>query len=125
MLLTHSGAVFRIVNYLLRARKRSLTDLFFFFNDPAPPEIYTLPLHDALPISQLASAIGHVEDATADLFAATLDRTKWKRPLARMGVDHGTCEVDRPLSSDGKSRAVRSEERRVGKECRSRWSPYH
>src|SRR5256886_5313600 len=24
---------------------------FFFFNDPAPPEISTLPLHDALPIS--------------------------------------------------------------------------
>src|SRR2546430_12645236 len=26
-------------------------DLFFFFNDPATTEIYTLPLHDALPIS--------------------------------------------------------------------------
>src|SRR2546430_13556793 len=26
--------------------------LFFFFNDPAPTEIYTLPLHDALPISR-------------------------------------------------------------------------
>src|SRR2546430_5131253 len=25
--------------------------LFFFFNDPAPPEIYPLPLHAALPIS--------------------------------------------------------------------------
>src|SRR5439155_21094655 len=25
---------------------------FFFFNDPAPPEIYTLSLHDALPICQ-------------------------------------------------------------------------
>src|SRR2546430_8357402 len=25
----------------------------------------------------------------------------------------------------GLNRAVRSEERRVGKECRSRWSPYH
>ena len=25
----------------------------------------------------------------------------------------------------GKSTLVRSEERRVGKECRSRWSPYH
>src|SRR5262249_61867220 len=24
---------------------------FFFFNDPATPEIYTLSLHDALPIS--------------------------------------------------------------------------
>src|SRR3989449_10832473 len=26
---------------------------------------------------------------------------------------------------DGKEVASRSEERRVGKECRSRWSPYH
>src|SRR5207253_11289130 len=25
--------------------------VFFFFNDPAPTEIYTLSLHDALPIS--------------------------------------------------------------------------
>src|SRR5688572_31021720 len=25
---------------------------FFFFNDPAPTEIYTLSLHDALPISR-------------------------------------------------------------------------
>src|SRR5438132_13924624 len=27
-----------------------LAYLFFFFNDPATPEIYTLSLHDALPI---------------------------------------------------------------------------
>src|SRR5256885_13022409 len=27
-----------------------LTFFFFFFNDPAPPEIYPLPLHDAFPI---------------------------------------------------------------------------
>src|ERR1022692_1792023 len=26
------------------------TSIFFFFNDRAPPEISTLPLHDALPI---------------------------------------------------------------------------
>ena len=26
---------------------------------------------------------------------------------------------------DKKNQQVRSEERRVGKECRSRWSPYH
>src|SRR5256884_8972277 len=29
----------------------SLFSFFFFLNDPAPPEIYPLPLHDALPIS--------------------------------------------------------------------------
>src|SRR5207248_9916398 len=29
----------------------SILPFFFFFNDPAPSEIYTLSLHDALPIS--------------------------------------------------------------------------
>ena len=29
------------------------------------------------------------------------------------------------LKEAGVSEDVRSEERRVGKECRSRWSPYH
>src|SRR5258706_13176579 len=29
-----------------------LPNFFFFFNDPAPTEIYTLSLHDALPISR-------------------------------------------------------------------------
>ena len=28
-------------------------------------------------------------------------------------------------SGSGKTTLMRSEERRVGKECRSRWSPYH
>src|SRR2546430_15051902 len=34
---------------------------FFFFNDTATTEIYTLSLHDALPISQdtLGRAVGH------------------------------------------------------------------
>src|SRR5205807_10513184 len=27
-----------------------LSSIFFFFNDPPPPAIYTLSLHDALPI---------------------------------------------------------------------------
>src|SRR6266511_6390635 len=31
--------------------RSSLSSSFFFFNDPATTEIYTLSLHDALPIS--------------------------------------------------------------------------
>ena len=31
---------------------------------------------------------------------------------------------EKPPETDG-DRVYRSEERRVGKECRSRWSPYH
>src|SRR5216683_67026 len=42
------GAPPRYVGYDERG---PLTEaLFFFFNDTAPTEIYTLPLHDALPI---------------------------------------------------------------------------
>src|SRR2546421_4886278 len=33
-------------------------NFFFFFNNPATTEIYTLPLHDALPISRASSASG-------------------------------------------------------------------
>src|SRR3712207_3595871 len=39
--------------------------------------------------------------------------------LLRVLLDHDYLPVVSPLGAD------RSEERRVGKECRSRWSPYH
>src|SRR5437762_9643923 len=42
--------------------------LFFFFNDPAPTEIYTLSLHDALPISTCSrSASASAPDARVDV----------------------------------------------------------
>ena len=34
-------------------------------------------------------------------------------------------EIKRPSYGQGGTGTFRSEERRVGKECRSRWSPYH
>src|SRR2546430_13965915 len=47
------------------------------------------------------------------------------------GVEGGVAHVEQ-IVAQGQMRAVllqnaewRSEERRVGKECRSRWSPYH
>src|SRR4030065_123197 len=38
------------VLYLVCAFLSSYVFFFFFFKDTAPPEIYPLPLHDALPI---------------------------------------------------------------------------
>src|SRR3712207_9219063 len=35
------------------------------------------------------------------------------------------CPNESDQVAEAAVRAVRSEERRVGKECRSRWSPYH
>src|SRR2546427_4999062 len=37
----------------------------------------------------------------------------------------GTAWHDGPLTLAVRHGGIRSEERRVGKECRSRWSPYH
>src|SRR2546422_2286726 len=51
--------------------------------------------------------------------------------LSRRLELRGTLEVDGKIpviglpSASGYLRSRRSEERRVGKECRSRWSPYH
>ena len=36
-----------------------------------------------------------------------------------------TVEAEITLADGTVARGCRSEERRVGKECRSRWSPYH
>ena len=34
-------------------------------------------------------------------------------------------EIKKIIDDNGIKGVIRSEERRVGKECRSRWSPYH
>src|SRR6266542_5470060 len=49
---------------------------FFFFNDTATTEIYTLSLHDALPISRLRTHPVELRDA---------DRAR-RRPAGRTGV---------------------------------------
>src|SRR5258708_21679975 len=59
------------------------------------------------------------------------NRPGWK-VFARETIDWNMSESDKPgkLTAREKKAArlwqlARSEERRVGKECRSRWSPYH
>src|SRR2546423_9718744 len=46
--------------------------------------------------------------------------------VAPVGYDDLACiNVNRVDATAAELRGNRSEERRVGKECRSRWSPYH
>src|SRR5256884_7014373 len=59
---------------------------------------------------------------------ATRDCAFAERALA--GADNhrelpNTKRVDQIVLEQGLEEVARSEERRVGKECRSRWSPYH
>ena len=54
--------------------------LFFFFNDTATTEIYTLSLHDALPIYLLAVCIQHeIDHLDGKLFVDYLSALKRNR----------------------------------------------
>src|SRR3712207_8307447 len=56
--------------------------IVFLFNDPATTEIYTLPLHDALPISDVAMCLDVCPPAgvpRADLEEAVRRTTVWAR----------------------------------------------
>src|SRR3989454_12803382 len=97
---------------------------FFFFNDTATTEIYTLSLHDALPIfSAGALTPGQAEQGGAALLT-WLPAGEFQI-AAVPGSAEGKIVIDKALWSGKVIRGLRSEERRVGKECRSRWSPYH
>src|SRR3989454_4800474 len=65
-----------------------LPSLFFFFNDTATTEIYTLSLHDALPIS----------------------RSRRRRGRGRRGTPPASSRTRSPTRPGGRSRGSRSEE---------------
>src|SRR2546427_2643755 len=73
---------------------------FFFLNDTAPTEIYTLPLHDALPIWS-APASGHRPCAAAGRPAGKGAVARpWARPAAAAaGRAHGDRKSTRLNSS--------------------------
>ena len=60
-----------------------------------------------------------------DLLAARGAPTTWGAPPYRDQIIGEDATVVAKLKKSGAVLAARSEERRVGKECRSRWSPYH
>src|SRR3989441_2247780 len=69
---------------------------------------------------------------TASTSSAVLSLPKENRSAAMPSsrgtpIAVSTCEgsIAPVLQADPEEQAIRSEERRVGKECRSRWSPYH
>src|SRR2546425_5706367 len=94
--------------------------LFFFFQaeDGIRDKLVTGVQTCALPISR---------GLLADLAGAEEEHPRFGQPAEdrerELDGDVGHAHLtfrDRGMGAD-----VRSEERRVGKECRSRWSPYH
>src|SRR5256885_12093255 len=87
--------------YLLGVRPLVYT-FFFFFNDTATTEIYTLSLHDALPISRRASPGAAPPSPCAP--AACRRRTSGRVTAPRRGVrvdDLAPPVPDHPLDLEG------------------------
>ena len=94
-----------------------------------------------VPLRALLNTIGAWDvwwdEATGRAAAASGDTCLWADPAAdtvtidektvrgRVTVENGVTYVPLRLVGEALGCQVRSEERRVGKECRSRWSPYH
>src|SRR5690349_23983924 len=74
----------------------SPTTIFFFFNDTATTDIYTLSLHDALPISMVALG--------SNIFTTcpTLMRLTNVTPQTK-----GTCDAERLIGEEGDRKSTR------------------
>ena len=67
-------------------------------------------------------AASYIREVTEAIHQAHADAAKRRaKPARKRGLEIAAV-AERPKRS---SKKKRSEERRVGKECRSRWSPYH
>src|SRR2546430_17642050 len=75
---------------MMKSTRYAATFLFFFFNDPATPEIYPLPQHDPLPICPQAlpptlDELEHEGLLSAPRFAESL--------LNRRAARYGTARI--------------------------------
>src|SRR5260370_6542080 len=99
----------------------SLISIFFFFfqaEDGIRDSSVTGVQTCALPISPLLLIWRRLVRAASEYH----HNQEMYLPGFRTDRDRRDRSIYRPITSCG---SWRSEERRVGKECRSRWSPYH
>src|SRR5260221_1924977 len=102
---------------------RSPRILFFFFfqaEDGIRDHCVTGVQTCALPISSHPVSEGLSENAKPGSEGTTTWNASSEFPPNRVGSVSGPITSKNSTNEPG-----RSEERRVGKECRSRWSPYH
>src|SRR5258708_19278538 len=98
---------------------------FFFFQgeDGIRDDLVTGVQTCALPIS--IAAPEKEPSGNGEVVAPSSTPTRGRRDPARSVRSDATRSRTTTVKGSPSEAARRSEERRVGKECRSRWSPYH
>ena len=94
--------------------------VYFFFNDSATTEIYTLSLHDALPIS-LDELDNQITKTTSAFFEPTMDYVVVKIPRWNFDKFQGpNKELGLQMKSVGEAMAIgRSFQEALQKACQS------
>ena len=94
--------------------------------DKLPLSVLLLARDEEARLETLLPTLSFAREVVVVVDASSRDRTK------EVAASYGARICERPLEDFGRQRQFgldhcneRSEERRVGKECRSRWSPYH
>ena len=82
-------------------------------------------MHILEKMNDVISAPKELSDNTPAMKKITVHQDKIKEIIGKGGAVIKGMQADTGASVDVNDDGVRSEERRVGKECRSRWSPYH
>ena len=71
------------------------------------------------PLAQVQKQVEILQDGTLLI-------KDWMAPMVTLAIGASTIFISyKNYQSQTQAKHRRSEERRVGKECRSRWSPYH
>src|SRR5258707_11412876 len=97
---------------------------FFFFSSRRRHTRYWRDWSSDVCSSDLLRLPGSVKAVFSERLRLTLPE-RAERVLHRIRETRGGRLYDSRFGSRGRGEGLRSEERRVGKECRSRWSPYH
>jgi len=92
---------------------RGALELEVLLTPTVPSRVQAVHVHEEQPPGErlealargLVRALGGWDDAAAALFDPTLDLRRLKNGLERLGLEHGRCNLDRALWSDGESEA--------------------
>src|SRR6202043_283071 len=117
--------------------RRPRSSLFFFFNDTATTEIYTLSLHDALPILQVGKQLAGIDGRGGDPLqgAAMQDRKSTRLNSSHVRISYAVfCLKKKQITEQNSAphvakqgedaqRTVRSVQRSTQMRTMSRCSP--
>src|SRR3712207_9202464 len=101
--------------------------IFFFLMIRRPPRSTLFPYTTLFRSSSgwnIANGSGYVGDVSLGKQVSFVGENGTKVTVEKDNGNGYKVKIG-ALQTEVKSEDARSEERRVGKECRSRWSPYH